>query len=136
MQLLINNKIRVVIAAIGALLVITIVGYYVWLPSTNALVQLPPRIPDSTYEGSPIDSIPVGSTSEKTVQTQSYVIVHIVGAVNKPGIYEIVEGSRLYEAVDMAGGFSEDADREAVNLAMVIHDGIRYNLPRVGEEVE
>ncbi|MCL2547712.1 MAG: ComEA family DNA-binding protein [Symbiobacteriaceae bacterium] len=62
------------------------------------------------------------------------IIVYIVGAVKSPGVYELPEGSRLDTAVRMAGGFDAEADREAVNLAMVLQDGSRYRLPRTGEE--
>ena len=61
--------------------------------------------------------------------------VHVSGAVIKPGVYELPEGSRLYEAVDLAGGFSDDADGEYMNLAAVLEDGKQYHIP-TREEAE
>ena len=50
------------------------------------------------------------------------VFVHICGAVINEGVYELDEDSRITDAVKMAGGFSEDACDEAVNLAMKLED--------------
>ena len=54
------------------------------------------------------------------------VFVHISGAVNNPGLYELDEGARLYDAVCMAGGFSDEADSDYANLAEVLTDGTKY----------
>ncbi|MBR6614736.1 MAG: helix-hairpin-helix domain-containing protein [Lachnospiraceae bacterium] len=56
-------------------------------------------------------------------QTESVKIyVHICGAVNAPGVYELPEGSRIFEAVEAAGGFTEEAAQASLNLAQVISD--------------
>ncbi len=55
--------------------------------------------------------------------------VHVSGAVQKPGVYELPEGSRLYEVIEMAGGFTEDAAEAYCNLAAVIGDGMQYHIP-------
>ena len=51
--------------------------------------------------------------------------VHICGQVKEPGVYELPEGSRVYEAVEAAGGFTEEAAAEALNLAEKITDGMK-----------
>lgn len=61
-------------------------------------------------------------------------VVHIVGAVKNPGVYTLREGDRVLEAVEKAGGFSEDALNETVNLAARIYDGQQIYIPREGEE--
>lgn len=48
-------------------------------------------------------------------------MVYVCGAVENPGVYELPENSRVYEAVAMAGGMTEDAGMEAVNQAGVCH---------------
>lgn len=63
------------------------------------------------------------SGREKT--EKEYLVVHICGAVAVPGIYKLPENSRLYEAVEAAGGFLEEADTEYHNLARAIFDGER-----------
>ena len=57
------------------------------------------------------------------------IVVHISGAVVHPGVYTLPEGSRLCDAVDLAGGFTDEADESYLNLAEVIGDGIRYHVP-------
>lgn len=59
----------------------------------------------------------------------SYVYVHISGAVNMPGVYELESGSRLYDAVELAGGFREDAKEDYLNLAGLLEDGTQYIVP-------
>lgn len=61
-------------------------------------------------------------TEEKTKQ-QSTIYVHVCGAVACPGVYEIPEGSRMYEAIAMAGGMLPEADENYLNLAGILQDG-------------
>lgn len=56
-------------------------------------------------------------------RTVAVCIVHICGAVENPGVYELPKQSRVMDAVDAAGGFLEDADPEACNLAQPLVDG-------------
>jgi competence protein ComEA len=51
------------------------------------------------------------------------IFVYVCGAVGKAGVYELDEGSRLYEAIELAGGMSEDADTTYLNMARVLTDG-------------
>ncbi|WP_411733771.1 helix-hairpin-helix domain-containing protein [Paeniglutamicibacter sp.] len=60
-------------------------------------------------------------------------VVHLVGAVNKPGVYSLPLGSRVLDAVDLAGGLAKDAAPEAINLAAQIRDGEQIRIPRRGE---
>ena len=53
---------------------------------------------------------------------QKVIYVDVSGAVKKPNVYELEEGSRVYNAIDLAGGFSEDADYSNLNLAQVLKD--------------
>jgi competence protein ComEA len=62
------------------------------------------------------------------------VLVHVLGAVRVPGLYELAGGDRLVDAVTAAGGFTDDADRGALNLARVVGDGEQVYVPAVGEE--
>lgn len=63
----------------------------------------------------------------------SDICVHVCGAVSEPGVYELPMGSRVYEAVDAAGGFDEEADREAINLVETIADSQQIRIPFIGE---
>ncbi|MEM8706570.1 MAG: helix-hairpin-helix domain-containing protein [Actinomycetota bacterium] len=62
------------------------------------------------------------------------VVVHVDGAVGHPGVHELRVGARVSDAIDAAGGLSDDADRRALNLAQLVGDGQRIWVPRVGED--
>lgn len=63
------------------------------------------------------------------------IYVHICGAVVNPGVYELEAGSRVFEGIKAAGGFSENACEDYVNQAGPLSDGERLVIPTV-EEVE
>lgn len=62
------------------------------------------------------------------------VAVFVCGAVSQPGVYELPEGSRVYEAVALAGGLSEDASQTAVNQAQLLSDGQMIRIPTEEEQ--
>lgn len=76
-------------------------------------------------------------TSEKmrtdAGETEQQIFVHVCGAVNRPDVYELPAGSRVYEAVKKAGGFAENADESYVNQAQVLPDGAKLVIPTVEE---
>ncbi|MFQ3548846.1 MAG: helix-hairpin-helix domain-containing protein [Armatimonadota bacterium] len=57
------------------------------------------------------------------------VVFHITGAVNSPGLYSLPKGSRIYEALKVAGNASQDADLDKINLAKQIDDGEKIDVP-------
>lgn len=66
-------------------------------------------------------------------QTEQTIFIHVCGAVRTPGVYELKSGSRVYEAVQAAGGFTDDAEENYVNQAQVLSDGIKLMIPTVEE---
>ena len=58
-----------------------------------------------------------------------HIVIHICGAVVNPGVYELTEGSRLYQAVEMAGGFAPEASQDYLNQAKVLIDGMKLYIP-------
>ena len=61
------------------------------------------------------------------------IYVHILGAVARPGLYELRDGDRVVDAVAAAGGLAEGADQARVNLARFLTDGEQIAVPLVGE---
>ncbi|MGA1404929.1 MAG: helix-hairpin-helix domain-containing protein [Ilumatobacteraceae bacterium] len=61
------------------------------------------------------------------------IVVHVVGAVAEPGVYELPVGARGDDAVRAAGGLTSQADVRAVNLALQLGDGEQLVIPRKGE---
>ncbi|MDD4160646.1 MAG: helix-hairpin-helix domain-containing protein [Synergistaceae bacterium] len=62
-------------------------------------------------------------------------VVYITGSVKKPGVYTIPAGSRVYQALEAAGGFTAEADQDAVNLAAMLQDGAHIKFPAKGESL-
>ncbi len=60
------------------------------------------------------------------------VLVHVAGAVKKPGLYELAEGARVADAIEAAGGARPSADLHALNLAQAVVDGTRIEVPSKG----
>ena len=58
------------------------------------------------------------------------LFVHVVGAVRRPGLYRLPDGSRTADALRRAGGATRKADLEAVNLAAPLADGLQVVVPR------
>ena len=77
---------------------------------------------------------PAVTASESSAAAQRLVVVHVAGAVVRPGVHELDEGSRVIDAIEAAGGLTTDADRERLNLAAPVVDGQRVWVPRFGED--
>lgn len=74
-------------------------------------------------------SAPYASTST-VIAAKLYV--HVVGEIVHPGIYVLDSGSRLYDAIFAAGGFSKQADQASVNLARELTDGEQIVISPIG----
>ena len=77
------------------------------------------------------------SASDSAKTNAQNIIVDVEGAVVKPGIYSLNQGSRVQDALILALGLSEKADRNWVeknlNLAAKLSDGVKIYIPRLGE---
>jgi competence protein ComEA len=101
------------------------------------------EIPDSviTVENIPlyeenIEEVKVGEVTapkEEPIPEEKVICVHICGAVVSPGVYEITQGSRVYEAVMAAGGYRDDADEDYVNQALVLNDSDKLVIPTLAD---
>lgn len=84
------------------------------------------------------------TTPDEVTQTESAgdeqefseeIYVYVCGAVVQEGVYRLPEGSRIFEAIEQAGGFREDAATIGVNQAQVLEDEMTVYVPTVEEEV-
>ncbi|MCR5322128.1 MAG: helix-hairpin-helix domain-containing protein [Lachnospiraceae bacterium] len=87
-------------------------------------------------ENTGVPAAPQGAGTEEEPTAFGRVTVHIAGAVVHPGVYEIDGGSRLFDAVTIAGGFCEGAAEGYCNLAAVLEDGRQYTIPYEEELAE
>jgi len=63
------------------------------------------------------------------------VVVHVAGAVVRPGVYTLDSSARVVDAIEAAGGASADAELHRLNLAALLVDGEQILVPRPGEEL-
>jgi competence protein ComEA len=108
-QLPISRRQALVLA--GALLVLLVVGGRLFMGSgrTAAPAPLPPPV---------------------VAPPPAPVVVDVVGAVRRPGLYRLTEGERIADALERAGGATGKADLEQVNLAAPVVDGEQVVVPR------
>lgn len=86
-------------------------------------------------QAAPAESVPVtADAGEKTASGELYV--HVLGAVERPGLYVLDLDARLVDAVAAAGGTTDAADLAGVNLARVLADGEQIVVPAIGAAPE
>ncbi|MFF1880052.1 ComEA family DNA-binding protein [Pseudarthrobacter sp. NPDC058196] len=83
-------------------------------------------------EGRPDSSADSGQ-SQGVSASGGLVVVHVAGAVGSPGVFRLRQGSRVDDAIAAAGGPAADADVDRLNLALVLEDGQKVQVPKVGE---
>ena len=79
--------------------------------------------------GGESSGMPESLIMAETPETQGIIVVHVCGEVKNPGVFELPEGSRLVDAVELAGGFTEEAADSYLNLAAVLSDGEQVRVP-------
>jgi competence protein ComEA len=79
------------------------------------------------------EEIPAVASPSPAAVEGAPLYAHVAGAVRAPGLYALPPGSRVVDAVAAAGGFADEAEQAAVNLARPIADGEQIVVPRVGE---
>jgi competence protein ComEA len=119
------------IAVMAALCLVAVVGSVGWMLRAKAVpiaVAVPgdPTALSPTAAGPPATAAS-GSASSTPAGTESVrgptILVHVLGAVVRPGVVTLDEGARVADAVAAAGGFRGDADPAELNLAAVLVDG-------------
>lgn len=78
----------------------------------------------------------IKNNAEDEVMEKSKIYIHIIGEVNNEGIVELEEGSRIIDAIEKAGGVTENADVSKVNLAFELSDGQKVRIPSLNENNE
>ena len=111
-------KIAVGAATIAGLVIVVIAILASTISSAGTQVRIPREL-----TASPVLS-PLGDTP-----SFGEVLIHVIGEVNNPGIYEIESGSRVIDAVMAAGGMSSLASECGINLAREVKDGEQIVIP-------
>jgi competence protein ComEA len=67
----------------------------------------------------------------RPVPTEKPLIVYITGAVPRAGVYALPQGARVQDAISAAGGFLAEAEKSQINLAALLEDGEKLDIPYV-----
>lgn len=124
-------KIIVICACLG----LALGGFFLLKPSSQTSVK------ESNLQ-TEVAVVSKDSSAEKEVKKeekeeslgQDLITVDVKGAVKSPGIYDLPVGSRVHDAVQKAGGLTEEADSKSLNLAQKISDEALVYVPTKGEE--
>lgn len=123
-EILMKNKYLV-----GICTVICLFFGYQWIVNTqdeNATIEL------ETLDVSEVEEV----EEEPVVEENPTIMVDVKGAVNVPGVYELQQGDRVKDAIDLAGGVVENADELQVNYAQILEDEMLIYVPVEGEVSE
>ena len=124
-------KIIVICAVLG----LALGGFFLLKPTSQTSVK-------ETNLQAEVAAVSKDSSSEKEVKKeekeespeQDLITVDVKGAVKSPGIYDLPVGSRVHDAVQKAGGLTEEADSKSLNLAQKVSDEALVYVPTKGEE--
>lgn len=124
---------RLVIGVVALPVAAVVVWWFVQLPAP----PIENFIPTAATSPSVSSELPGYLPSDLLLDNSEplRIAVHVVGAVQQPGVYHLAAGSRGDDAVRLAGGATSQADLKQVNLAAVLVDGQQLLIPRRGERI-
>lgn len=117
-----NLKTKIIIG-IAIVIAIVVIGLYFYKESKN----------DYTYD----ETLAVTQENEEVTEEENEEItIHIIGEVKYPGIVILKSGQRIVDAIEAAGGETEEADLNKLNLAQLLNDGDKIYVPNKTDEIE
>ena len=131
---------RIVAVAVAAPIAAVVVWWMVRLPAppVENFIPMAPGVDAPAVALGPGGLTPLDPTQPEVLTpldtlAPTRIAVHVVGAVQQPGVYHFSTGARGDDALRAAGGPSGDADLRRVNLAATLFDGQQFVVPRKGE---
>lgn len=91
---------------------------------------------ESVEETTVVETTVLAEKTEVSTTQETVIFVDIKGEVKNPGVYQMKAGDRVKDALEAAGGLTEEADSQKVNLAKRLEDQMVIVVPKVGEEAE
>ena len=128
-------RVAVLLAALAAA-----AGAWFWFQAGGAVPEVLPLggVSSGGHAGEARDDASAGPAPEPASgqgepKAAGLVVVHVAGAVAKPGVIRLQQGSRVDDAIAAAGGALADGDANRLNLALVVEDGQKIYVPQHGE---
>ncbi|MCL5069650.1 MAG: ComEA family DNA-binding protein [Actinobacteria bacterium] len=102
---------------------------------TDSLQEITNVSGDTSSTGAAGDTDTDGSDDSKLGENTGITVikVYVCGHIKTPGVYDIGNGSRLIDLINLAGGATEDACLEAINLAQILTDSQKFYIPSLDE---
>ena len=122
-----NKKQKIILSILASIIIISI-GYYVYSKDEKyEEIEIDENIQISNENNNTnINNEQLENQEEENKET---IVVHVSGAVNKEGIVELEENSRIADAIEKSGGLKDDANMNEVNLAYKLEDGMKIYIP-------
>ena len=127
-----SKKQKIVIGIILCIISIAIL-FYIYTKDNTAIILAEETIGENQILENQTQESTIEEETKKD-EDESKIIVHVSGAVNKEGIVELEENSRISDAINKAEGLKENADTKNINLAFKLEDGMKIYIPTIGEE--
>ncbi|EFU10372.1 comEA protein [Enterococcus faecalis TX1341] len=105
------------------------------LVSIYLMVNKEPRVDTTMWEETSLTTMAEVATDATKERAETMIYVDIKGAVKVPGIYQLKNQQRIWDALALAGGVSEEADTAQVNYAQKVKDQMIIYVPKKGEPV-
>ena len=117
-----NLKTKIIIG-VAVVIAVIVIGLYFYKESKN----------DYTYD----EELAITPENEEiTEEKNEEITIHIIGEVKYPGIVVLKNGQRIVDAIEAAGGETEEADLNKLNLAQILNDGDKVYVPNKADEIE
>lgn len=110
------------------ILITLLVGIYL-------MVNKEPQVDTTMWEETSLTTTTEVATDATKERAETMIYVDIKGAVKVPGIYQLKNQQRIWDALALAGGVSEEADTAQVNYAQKVKDQMIIYVPKKGEPV-
>ena len=134
-----TNKQRIIVLII--IFIIIILGFVFlyktfYVEEDEIFTQNGDNIVEENIDENNIEDNTIDNKKENKIgilNNKNTIVVHVVGEVNSPGVVTLNEGARIIDAINAAGGKTEEADLSKVNLAYIIEDGVQIYIPSISE---
>lgn len=125
------NKKQKIIFIIIIFFMVSIIVYYIYSSINNFESESSMQNDASDFSTYEDDKNEISENSEK-----DEILIHISGSVKNEKVISLPEGSRIQDAINAAGGLTDEADLTNINLAYILEDGEKIYIPKKGEQTD